>query len=138
MRYCMPQEGYGSVSAPEDKIEQASEYKPAGATWGEVLVAGAERLNGNLDSDMADADGVPIHVPERNHDRAEAVKDEFGDTWGGVLMYYVTHRGHLTERNANADLPDAVRDQLDRIEEAAKEATNAAQSAERTAEELQR
>ena len=96
MRYCMPQEGYGSVSAPEEKIEQASDYKPDGATWGEVLVAGAERLNDALDSDM------------------------------GRRM------------TADGGVDDDLREQLDRIEEAAKEATNAAQSAERAAEELQR
>jgi len=92
----MPQKGYGSVSAPEEKIEQASDYKPDGATWGEVLVAGAERLNDALDSDM------------------------------GRRM------------TADGGVPADLREQLDRIEEAAKEATNAAQSAERTAEELQR
>jgi len=92
----MPQEGYGSVSAPEEKIEQASDYKPDGATWGEVLVAGAERLNDALDSDM------------------------------GRRM------------TADGGVDDDLREQLDRIEEAAKEATNAAQSAERATEELQR
>lgn len=119
MGYCMPQDGYGSVSAPEDKIEQASEYKPAGATWGEVLVAGAERLNDGLDSDTGEPDGVPIHVPKANYDRAETIKERYGDTWGGVVMYYATHRGSLDARTEAGSLPDDLREQLDRIESAA-------------------
>ena len=81
----MPQDGYGSVSAPEDKIEQASDYKPDGATWGEVLVAGAERLNENLASDMAaseaDADGHVLSddvVDEIVTELAERVEPEQG------------------------------------------------------------
>lgn len=47
----MPQDGYESVTVPTDDYDKASNYKPDGATWGEVLVAGAERLNEKLDSD---------------------------------------------------------------------------------------
>lgn len=49
----MPQDGYESVSVPLDDYEQAREYKPEGVTWGDVLVAGAERLNEHLDSGTA-------------------------------------------------------------------------------------
>lgn len=40
-----------TVKVPEDNREKASEYKPEDATWGDCLVAGAERLNDHLDSD---------------------------------------------------------------------------------------
>lgn len=48
----MPREGYDSVSIPNDDLETAQDYKPDTATWGDCLVAGAERLNENLDSDV--------------------------------------------------------------------------------------
>jgi hypothetical protein len=47
----MPEDGYASVSVPTDDYEQAEEYKPNSVTWGEVLVAGAERLNDHIASD---------------------------------------------------------------------------------------
>ena len=96
----MPQDGYKSVSVPEDKLERAREYKPSDVSWGSVLVAGAEHLNENLESD---AQGY----------RDAAVPDGF------------------------LEVVDATPEQLDRIETAVKEATEAAQSAERAVEELQ-
>ena len=90
MGYCMPQDGYGSVSAPEDQIDQATDYKPDDATWGEVLVAGAERLNDGMDSDMGDR-GAPDPVMN--------VEDPID--------------------SRAVTLPAEVREQLDRIESAA-------------------
>jgi len=51
IEYGMPRNGYESVSVPQDDHDTAQEYKPDGATWGDCLVAGAERLNEHLDSD---------------------------------------------------------------------------------------
>jgi hypothetical protein len=106
----MPQDGYGSVSAPEAKIDQASDYKPDGATWGEVLVEGAERLNENLDSDMA----------------AESLTDGLADDEVAVVgtreALVEELAARLSDAGVNADgdgFPDDLRDQLDRIESAA-------------------
>ena len=85
----MPQDGYKSVSVPEDKLERAREYKPSDVSWGSVLVAGAEHLNENLASD---AEGY----------RDAAVPD-------GLL-----------------EMVETTPEQLDRIETALKEATDAA------------
>ena len=110
MGNCMPQDGYGSVSAPEDKIEQASDYKPDGATWGEVLVAGAERLNENLDSDMA----------------AESLTDGLADdevavvgTREALVEELAARLAELPDNGDNANVGDDLREQLDRIESAA-------------------
>lgn len=40
-----------TVKVPEGDKERADDYRPDGATWGDCLVAGAERLNDSLDSD---------------------------------------------------------------------------------------
>jgi uncharacterized protein YgfB (UPF0149 family) len=107
----MPQDGYGSVSAPEDKIEQATDYKPDGATWGEVLVAGAERLNENLDSDMAAeslTDGLADDEVAVAGTREALVED---------LAARLTEVG--VAGDGGSDLPDDLREQLDRIESAA-------------------
>lgn len=40
-----------TVKTPKEDRDKASDYKPDGATWGDCLVAGAERLNEHLDSD---------------------------------------------------------------------------------------
>ena len=110
MGNCMPQDGYGSVSAPEAKIDQASDYKPDGATWGEVLVAGAERLNENLDSDMA----------------AESLTDGLADdevavvgTREALVDELAARLTELPDYGDNANVGDDLREQLDRIESAA-------------------
>lgn len=55
----MPREGYDSVSVPSEDLEAAEDYKPDGATWGDCLVAGAERLNEHLESDTQRFGGGP-------------------------------------------------------------------------------
>lgn len=40
-----------TVKVPESDKEQADDYRPDGSTFGDCLVAGAERLNDSLDSD---------------------------------------------------------------------------------------
>lgn len=42
-----------TVKVPEADRERAKEYRPDGATYGDCLVAGAERLNEHLDSDTS-------------------------------------------------------------------------------------
>ena len=69
----MPKDGYKSVSIPEEQHATASSYKPQNASWswGDALVAGAERLNDDLNSDAQrfgeemDADAVADAVAER-------------------------------------------------------------------------
>ena len=110
MGNCMPQDGYGSVSAPEDKIEQASDYKPDGATWGEVLVAGADRLNETQGTDMA----------------AESLTDGLADdevavvgTREALVDELAARLTELPDYGDNANVGDDLREQLDRIESAA-------------------
>jgi hypothetical protein len=66
----MPRDGYESVSIPDADYEQAGEYKPPDATWGDCLVAGAERLNDSLESDTQRFGGGPDN----------AVSDEVRET----------------------------------------------------------
>lgn len=40
-----------TVKVPREDKEKAKEYRPEGATFGDCLRAGAERLNDHLDSD---------------------------------------------------------------------------------------
>jgi ABC-type phosphate transport system ATPase subunit len=40
-----------TVKVPREDKEKADEYRPDGSTFGDCLVAGAERLNDHLDSD---------------------------------------------------------------------------------------
>lgn len=40
-----------TIKVPESDREQADDYKPDGVTWGDCLVAGAERLADDLESD---------------------------------------------------------------------------------------
>ena len=77
----MPQDGQASVTASEDKIEQAREYKPDRVTWGEVLIAGAERLNDQLESntrrvaDDVDAETIAENLPDYGVDTDALVAD---------------------------------------------------------------
>ena len=110
MGNCMPQDGYGSVSAPEAKIDQASNYKPDGATWGEVLVAGADRLNETQGTDIA----------------AESLTDGLADdevavvgTREALVEELAARLTELPDYGDNANVGDDLREQLDRIESAA-------------------
>lgn len=48
-----------TIKVPEEDRDKAKDYRPEGATHGDCLVAGAERLSEHLDSDTARfADGV--------------------------------------------------------------------------------
>ena len=96
-----------------------------------------------------------INVDKDSHEAAGDVKDEHGETWPEVLQWYAEHRG----QNGNTDtepmrvvpiedvvgreVPSAqinqdVSEQLDRIESGVREATNAAQSADKKLEGLGR
>jgi hypothetical protein len=76
----MPRDGYESVSVPNDDLEQAAEYKPESATWGDCLVAGAERLNEHLDSDTRrfdDTDELPpglLELQEATEEDLDEIK----------------------------------------------------------------
>lgn len=60
-----------TVKVPKADKQQADEYRPEGSTFGDCLVAGAERLNDHLDSDTARfGDGVDAET------LAEDIKDE--------------------------------------------------------------
>jgi len=79
----MPKDGYKSVSIPEEQHATASSYKPQNASWswGDALVAGAERLNDDLDSDAqrfgetTDSDAL-----------AERIVDAIGSEVGGPAV----------------------------------------------------
>ena len=134
----MPQDGYGSVSAPEDKIEQASDYKPDGATWGEVLVAGAERLNENLDSDRAavseDIDAAALVALEDRLDEVAEMLEKIQNDWeylNGEEIHGGVHESGHQLREALEQL-----DQLDRIEDAATTAEARTGSIENTLDDM--
>jgi phytoene dehydrogenase-like protein len=74
-----------------------------------------------------------IRVTQAAKEAAEASKRD-GETWNEYLQRCTDNPPEVREYVAANGLDD----QLDRIESAAKEATNAAQNAERAAEELQR
>jgi len=73
----MPEDGYTSVSVPDNDYAQADDYKPDAVTWGDVLVAGAERLNDHLDSDP------PIPHDTSVEALAERIVDQIGADVGG-------------------------------------------------------
>ena len=77
----------------------------------------------DLKQDLDDEqDGVPDHT-------ADSFLWALMDTWEAA------DEGYYASDDTLADVSDLA-DQLDRIEDAAREATNAAQNAERAAEEL--
>jgi len=75
-----------TVKVPESDHEQADDYKPDGVTWGDCLVAGAERLNDHRDSDTSRFDPGPgpfeaeaeIHVTVSDED-LEAIREDVAD-----------------------------------------------------------
>jgi len=99
-----------TVKVPEGDREQAAEYKPDGVTWGDCLVAGAERLNDGLDSDTRrfEPDGATAGVDEI----VDVLTDELG--------------------SRDAD----VADRIDGVEMAIQELTDQVQSVKRTLEDL--
>ena len=106
------------------------------------------------------SDRTSINVDKDSHTEASDVKDEYGETWPEVLQWYAEHRpqdadtaesvelanaeqlaGFIIQRLNKSDTEDinkSVMEQLDRIESGVKEATNAAQSADRKLEDLGR
>lgn len=59
---------------PEDK-ERADDYRPEDSTWGDVVLAGAERLNDHMDSNPPPGVDIGVDVDalaERIADRVEA------------------------------------------------------------------
>ena len=96
-----------------------------------------------------------INVDKDSHEAAGDVKDEHGETWPEVLQWYAEHRGQNVNTDTEAmrvvpvedvvgrEVPSAqidedVSEQLDRIESGVREATNAAQSADKKLEGLGR
>jgi hypothetical protein len=70
-----------TVKVPKADKEQADEYRPDGSTFGNCLVAGAERLNDDLDSDTArfvddDADITATVRPTVDEDALDDLTDE--------------------------------------------------------------
>ena len=100
-------------------------------------------------------DRTSINVDKDSHEAAGDVKDEYGETWPEVLQWYAEHRPQENGEQSPADninmdfsdidtsklpmdVPDDLQERLDRIESGVKEATNAAQSADRKLEDLGR
>jgi len=98
-----------------------------------------------------------INVDKETHSEASQVKDEHGETWPEVLQWYAENRDGDTDTKdtepmqvvpvdevVGREVPqsnleqdtDALRHQLERNYEAIKEATNAAEGAKRTVENL--
>lgn len=100
-----------TVKVPKADKEQADDYRPEDSTFGDCLVAGAERLNEHLDSDP----GPRAHVePELNIPPdvlAEALE-------------------------ASLEFPEEVKEQLDRIESAASTAEERTGQIQGTLDEL--
>jgi len=82
-------------------------------------------------------DTTTIEITEDQRDELKALKAHDRESYKAVICRLLS--GTDAEIQTAADVGfDDLRDQLDRIESAAKEATNAAQSAEREVGELQR
>lgn len=72
-----------------------------------------------------------IKLPRAEYERHNERRQELGLTWAEYVD------GKAPEvRNDAEGVPAEIRERLERIESAAKEATNAAQNAERAADEL--
>lgn len=78
-------------------------------------------------------DTTTIEIPETQRDELKQLKAHDREPYYEVIDRLL-HATDPTDKAADVDAE--VRDQLDRIEDAAREATNAAQNAERAAEEL--
>lgn len=69
-----------TVKVPEPDRNQAATYKPDGVTWGDCLVAGAERLNDTVDSDVSvDATVTPV----LDEDAVDEMVDELVERMDG-------------------------------------------------------
>jgi len=106
------------------------------------------------------SDRTTINVDKETHSEAGDVKDDYDETWPEVLAFYAEYRPQVdslgedtnaepmqvvpVEEVVGRDVPqsnleqdtDALRHQLERNYEAIKEATNAAEGAKRTVENL--
>jgi len=101
------------------------------------------------------SDRTTINVDKDSHEKAGDVKDQHGETWPEVLQWYAEHRGQNGDTDSDTkpmrvvpieevagrevprdQLNSDVMEQLDRNYEAIKEATQAAQSAKKTVEDL--
>lgn len=98
-----------TIRVPEDDRDDAKEIRPDDATHGDCLVAGAKALAGVDDSPKVDMDGL-----------IDELKNELS---------------MAADPTVTPDI-EGMYERLDRIESAAKEATQAAQQTQHQLEEL--
>ena len=82
-------------------------------------------------------DTTTIEITEDQRDELKALKAHDRESYKAVIGRLLESTDAELRTASNADVGD-LRERLDRIESAAREATNAAQSAERAVGELQR
>lgn len=91
---------------------------------------------------MSDQDYGTIKIPREDYERHRERKEELGLEWAGYIdgqapQHDYPDADEIAHTLAACLDTDDFREQLDRIESAAKEATTAAQSAETSVEQLQ-
>lgn len=97
-----------TVKVPREDKEKAKEYRPEGATFGDCLRAGAERLNDHLDSEPSD---LPTGVSMDAEVLAGRLRDEIDKA--GIETTVAPDTGTpLTYDDVKAACGAALRDEL--------------------------
>lgn len=94
-----------TLKVPKADRDKANNYRPDGSTYGDCLVAGAERLNDHLESDPpagADADITATVTPTLDDEAVDELVDEL--------------QSRLSEADPAADQLNTIEQRTGRIE----------------------
>lgn len=134
-----------TIRVPEHQWSDSKEIRPDGATHGDCLVAGARLLARKSDAGF---EGEPLSYLLQLEESGETPTDGGVDTSvtvrpeldqeavDGMIDELKKELSMAADSTVQPNVADMM-EKLDRIESAAKEATQAAQSAERSVEQLQ-
>lgn len=98
-----------TVKVPAEDKERADDYRPDGSTFGDCLVAGAERLNDNLDTDTGRFTDDAVDVDAI----AERVVDTIGAAVGGPQIDDTELAREVSRQVDYAELATKVADELE-------------------------
>ena len=124
-----------TIRVPETDRDAAKEMRPDNATHGDCLVAGSQVLNAAAQAGFSDD---VVGYLQYMEDQAAGVYESDSDTVSvdELVDELKSELSMAADPVVTADI-EAMQEKLDRIEAAAKKATQAAQSAEQSVEELQ-
>ena len=125
-----------TIRVPEPDRDAAKEMRPDDATHGDCLVAGSQALNAAAQEGFSDD---VVGYLQYMEDQAAGVYENDSDTAGidNVVEELKSELSMVADPTVSPDM-ESLFEKLETVEAAAKEATQAAQSAEQSVEELQR